>query len=138
MSPFKGLHFADASVWITCAMALAAFNISKVVENGTVVEPVVDYTGGTIRYVYSIFDVLINGLSICSLHTLVIQSRSDAPSSRVPRKRRRWFWLRSSQGAQVATQAMAIDSIYMSLFPLQRDPNSFFATSSGQQLKLVP
>ncbi|KAF7789305.1 hypothetical protein EIP86_000249 [Pleurotus ostreatoroseus] len=40
----------DASVWILCAMTLAVFNISKSVENGRVIEPVVEYTTGTIRY----------------------------------------------------------------------------------------
>ena len=48
-----GLNLADASIFISCAMALALFDITKKVENGVVVEPVNDYTSGTIRYVFS-------------------------------------------------------------------------------------
>lgn len=46
-----GLHLADASVFISCAMSLAVFDISKCVENGVVVEPLHEQTSGTIRYV---------------------------------------------------------------------------------------
>ncbi|KAG2366904.1 cytochrome P450 [Suillus spraguei] len=42
------LHFADASVWISAAMSLAVFDISKVVENGVEITPEVDPTSGTI------------------------------------------------------------------------------------------
>ncbi|KAA1465965.1 cytochrome P450 [Dentipellis sp. KUC8613] len=45
-----GLNLADASVYISCAMALAVFDISKKIENGVVVEPVNDYTSGTISH----------------------------------------------------------------------------------------
>ncbi|GJE86537.1 cytochrome P450 [Phanerochaete sordida] len=45
-----GLHLADSSVYISCAMVLATFDISKSVENGEVVEPVVEYTSGTISH----------------------------------------------------------------------------------------
>ncbi|KAH7916689.1 cytochrome P450 [Hygrophoropsis aurantiaca] len=45
-----GLHLADASVWISCAMSLAAFDISKVVENGVEITPEVDPTSGTISH----------------------------------------------------------------------------------------
>lgn len=45
-----GLHLADASVFISCAMSLAVFDIFKRVENGIVIEPVHDNTTGTIRY----------------------------------------------------------------------------------------
>ncbi|PSS35616.1 hypothetical protein PHLCEN_2v1439 [Hermanssonia centrifuga] len=45
-----GLHLADASVWISCAMSLAVFNVTKAIENGREIEPVVEYTSGTIRY----------------------------------------------------------------------------------------
>jgi cytochrome P450 len=44
-----GLNLADASVFISCAMSLAVFSISKAVENGVEVTPVVDNTPGTIR-----------------------------------------------------------------------------------------
>ena len=43
-----GLDLADASVFMTCAVALAAFDISKAVENGVVIEPSGEYTSGTI------------------------------------------------------------------------------------------
>lgn len=42
---------ADDSIFIACAMALAVFDITKVLENGKPVEPRVEYTGGTIRFV---------------------------------------------------------------------------------------
>ena len=45
-----GLHIAQASLWIACAMSLAVFNIEKYVdESGKVVEPEIRYTGGAIR-----------------------------------------------------------------------------------------
>ncbi|KAH7931262.1 cytochrome P450 [Leucogyrophana mollusca] len=45
-----GLHLADASVWISCAMSLAAFDISKIVENGVEITPEVDPSSGTISH----------------------------------------------------------------------------------------
>jgi len=45
-----GLHLADASVFISCAMALAVFDITKWAENGVVIEPVNDNTTGTISH----------------------------------------------------------------------------------------
>ncbi|EIM85529.1 cytochrome P450 [Stereum hirsutum FP-91666 SS1] len=45
-----GLNLADASVFISCAMTLAVFDITKAVENGDVVEPEVEYTSGTISH----------------------------------------------------------------------------------------
>ena len=44
-----GLNLAEASVFISCAMSLAVFDISKAVENGVEITPVVDNTPGTIR-----------------------------------------------------------------------------------------
>lgn len=44
-----GMYLADASLFISCAMSLAVFDISKVVRDGKVIEPVIDYTSGTIR-----------------------------------------------------------------------------------------
>ena len=43
-----GLNLADASVWLECAMVLATFDISKVVENGITIEPSGEYTSGTV------------------------------------------------------------------------------------------
>ncbi|KAG6908024.1 hypothetical protein DXG01_006443 [Tephrocybe rancida] len=48
--PAAGKHLADASVFILCAMSLAVFDISKVVENGIVVEPVLENTDGTVSH----------------------------------------------------------------------------------------
>ncbi|KAG2070224.1 cytochrome P450 [Suillus decipiens] len=45
-----GLHLADASVWISAAMSLAVFDISKVIENGVLITPEVDPTSGTISH----------------------------------------------------------------------------------------
>ncbi|KAJ3709804.1 cytochrome P450 [Lentinula guzmanii] len=41
---------ADASVFISCAMALAVFNISKYSENGVVIEPDRNQSSGTISH----------------------------------------------------------------------------------------
>ncbi|KAG2121123.1 cytochrome P450 [Suillus cothurnatus] len=43
-----GLHLANASVWISAAMSLAVFDISKVVEQGIEITPEVDHTSGTV------------------------------------------------------------------------------------------
>ncbi|KAG1869546.1 cytochrome P450 [Suillus subluteus] len=45
-----GLHLADASVWISTAMSLAVFDISKVVEQGVEITPEVEPTSGTISH----------------------------------------------------------------------------------------
>ncbi|KAJ3810352.1 cytochrome P450 [Lentinula lateritia] len=44
---FVGRVLADASVFISCAMALAVFNISKYSENGVVIEPDMDQSTAT-------------------------------------------------------------------------------------------
>lgn len=88
------MHFADASVWITCAMTLAACDISKVVENGTVVEPVVEYTGGTIRYA---FVSCFQKVHEYEPAVIVIRSRLNAPSSHAQKWRRSWFLRRSKE-----------------------------------------
>ncbi|PCH44805.1 cytochrome P450 [Wolfiporia cocos MD-104 SS10] len=45
-----GLHLAEASIFLSCAMSLAVFDISKPVKNGVVVEPDIEYTSGTISH----------------------------------------------------------------------------------------
>ncbi|KIK64105.1 hypothetical protein GYMLUDRAFT_40354 [Collybiopsis luxurians FD-317 M1] len=45
-----GRVLADASVFISCAMALAVFNISKYSEDGKIIEPDTDQTTGTISH----------------------------------------------------------------------------------------
>ncbi|OAX35253.1 cytochrome P450 [Rhizopogon vinicolor AM-OR11-026] len=45
-----GLHLADASVWLSAAMSLAVFDVSKVVENGVEIKPEFDSTSGTISH----------------------------------------------------------------------------------------
>jgi len=45
-----GLNLAQTSVWLTCAMSLAVFNIEKYVDDfGNVVEPEIRFSDGTIR-----------------------------------------------------------------------------------------
>ena len=46
-----GIHIAQTSLWIACAMSLAVFDIRKYVdESGNVVEPETRYTsGGVLR-----------------------------------------------------------------------------------------
>ncbi|TFY75063.1 hypothetical protein EWM64_g8950 [Hericium alpestre] len=45
-----GLNLADASIWITCAMALTVFDVSTTIENGVPVVPKAKYTDGTISH----------------------------------------------------------------------------------------
>ena len=52
-----GKELADASIFMSIAMTLSAFRISKARdESGRVIEPVCDYCAGIIRY---------GGLAIC-------------------------------------------------------------------------
>jgi len=44
------MNLADVSVFVSCALSLAVFDITKCVENGVVVEPVHDCTTGTISH----------------------------------------------------------------------------------------
>lgn len=46
-----GIHFAEMTVFLSCATALATLNIAKCVENGMVVEPVMDKTPGSVKFV---------------------------------------------------------------------------------------
>lgn len=50
MSRPLGMHLADASVFVSCAMTLSVFDISKYVQDGQVVEPVYEAITGTIRF----------------------------------------------------------------------------------------
>jgi cytochrome P450 len=46
-----GRHLGDTSVFLACAMSLAAFDITKSVDgSGRVIEPVVDHTSGIISH----------------------------------------------------------------------------------------
>jgi len=45
-----GLQFADASVWLAIATALAVFHVSKVVEGGVEVTPSVRYSDAVISH----------------------------------------------------------------------------------------
>ncbi|KAE9404455.1 hypothetical protein BT96DRAFT_853712 [Gymnopus androsaceus JB14] len=42
------MHLADASVFVSCVMSLAVFDIGKCVKNEMVIEPVNDRTSATI------------------------------------------------------------------------------------------
>ena len=45
-----GLNLAQSSLWLSCAMSLAVFDIEKYVDEfGNVVEPKIHYSDGTIR-----------------------------------------------------------------------------------------
>ena len=44
-----GRILADSSIFISCVMSLAVFDITKYSKDGIVVEPVVEQTTGTIR-----------------------------------------------------------------------------------------
>ncbi|KAI0761422.1 cytochrome P450 [Irpex lacteus] len=45
-----GMHFADSSVYIWCAMILAVYDISKAVENGQPIDPIDAYTTGAVSH----------------------------------------------------------------------------------------
>ncbi|KAK7682344.1 hypothetical protein QCA50_014549 [Cerrena zonata] len=45
-----GMHLADASVFLTCMLSLAAFDISKVIRGGKTIEPVCEYQTGFISH----------------------------------------------------------------------------------------
>lgn len=49
---------ADASVFTSCAMSLAVFDIAKCIENGQVIEPSGEYGSGTIRYATQYIDFI--------------------------------------------------------------------------------
>ena len=48
-NPYIGIQFADTTVWLAMATALAVFRISKVVEGGVEVTPEVKYSDGSLR-----------------------------------------------------------------------------------------
>jgi len=45
-----GMHFADAAIFLTCAMSLAVFDISKPMIDGQPMEQVVEMTSGVISH----------------------------------------------------------------------------------------
>jgi hypothetical protein len=47
-NPFIGIQFADTTVWLAMATALAVFRISKVTEGGVEVIPEFKYTDGSL------------------------------------------------------------------------------------------
>ncbi|KAG2034085.1 cytochrome P450 [Suillus americanus] len=47
---FTGIHLVEASVWLSIAMSLAVFDISKAVENGIEIIPDIDQSSGTISH----------------------------------------------------------------------------------------
>ena len=53
-----GMYLAEAHLFISIAMTLAAFNISKAVENGQEITPPVDYVSGTISCVACLLPTL--------------------------------------------------------------------------------
>lgn len=62
-----GLQLADVSVWISCAMSLAVFDITKKLdENGIPIVPVPKYTDGTIRRV--LVCLIIRSFRLITVH----------------------------------------------------------------------
>ncbi|EPS98969.1 hypothetical protein FOMPIDRAFT_1125292 [Fomitopsis schrenkii] len=49
-SSFKGAQLAEATLFLVCAMSLAAFDVIKPNVNGVVVEPSMEYTSGIVRH----------------------------------------------------------------------------------------
>ncbi|KAI0260943.1 cytochrome P450 [Gloeopeniophorella convolvens] len=45
-----GILFADATIWLTIAMTLSVFSISRVVEHGVEITPEVKYSGGIVSH----------------------------------------------------------------------------------------
>lgn len=61
------MHFADASLFIICAMSLTVFNITKATysnKDGVVLEldPEVGYSSGVVRFVVVELPCLLHGL----------------------------------------------------------------------------
>lgn len=84
-----GRILADASVFISCAMVLSVFTISKYHENGVAVEPSVEQTTGTIRWV-------VPSIKKASASNLILwhsatQQNLNVQSSLDPRKRLHLF-----------------------------------------------
>ncbi|KAG1741079.1 cytochrome P450 [Suillus lakei] len=50
MTNSEGIHLADASTWISTAMSLAVFDISKAIENGVEITPELDPSSGSISH----------------------------------------------------------------------------------------
>ena len=51
--------FSEASIFATCSMVLAVYNISKATRNGYVIEPSMQGTGTLIRY--GVVSLLLSG-----------------------------------------------------------------------------
>ncbi|PCH44802.1 cytochrome P450 [Wolfiporia cocos MD-104 SS10] len=45
-----GMHLAEATIFLVCAMSLAVFDIAKPVEDGSIVDPDIEYTSGTLSH----------------------------------------------------------------------------------------
>lgn len=50
LTPAQGSQLAEMTLFLICAVSLAAFEVSKPVVDGVVIEPSMEYTPGTIRY----------------------------------------------------------------------------------------
>ncbi|THH14869.1 hypothetical protein EW146_g5523 [Bondarzewia mesenterica] len=71
LSRLEGLHLADAFLYLQYATILAVFDITKVVENGMIIEPAIEYTSGTIRSVVYI--------DFLSLHAFTKRANPSRP-----------------------------------------------------------
>jgi hypothetical protein len=70
-----GLFFAQSTVWLMCAQSLAAFDISKHVENGAEVTPEFKQMGGTFL---SVFDRSFARISLSLTYVLRVIQPSGA------------------------------------------------------------
>ena len=63
-----GLSLANASVYLSCVMTLAVFNVTKCVEDGKIIEPVDESTDGTISYVLFVSIIILRHLYVLPSH----------------------------------------------------------------------
>ena len=83
---------------MSCAMALAVFDISKTVKDGKIIEPEVKYTTGTIRFVVrSIRSRKSRTYSANRCGHAAIRNVSNAPSDLGLKKRLDWFHQRCNE-----------------------------------------
>ncbi|OCH90935.1 cytochrome P450 [Obba rivulosa] len=72
-----GMKFADASIFMTIARSLAAFEISKKVENGQVLQPAQEYTSGIVSHP-KLFPLSVKPRS-AKMEALINTVHSDQP-----------------------------------------------------------
>lgn len=87
-----GLSLANASVYLSCVMTLAVYNVTKCVEDGKIIEPVDESTDGTISYVLFVSIIVLQ-------HSYVLPSHPKPfKCSIVPRSSKAEALIRSISG----------------------------------------